>query len=123
MILFSALLIWFFGGGVLAALMQLFLLSVVHKSTRRETPCLKSGFCFSLVRMSLICWLCCSLLDLAATDHILKAIVFADVLATAIHAFYAVRRYGSYARRSGYRTGMNLGSLFFGIAYIVWAIF
>ncbi|MBO4336040.1 MAG: hypothetical protein J5846_09470 [Desulfovibrio sp.] len=123
MILFSALLIWFFGGGVLAALMQFFLLSVVHKSTRRETPCLKSGFCFSLVRMSLICWLCCSLLDLAATDHILKAIVFADVLATAIHAFYAVRRYGSYARRSGYRTGMNLGSLFFGIAYIVWAIF
>ncbi|MCR5815050.1 MAG: hypothetical protein K6G15_11255 [Desulfovibrio sp.] len=123
MTLVLALLIWFFGGGLLSTLMQFFLLSVVRKSSRRETPCLKSGFCFSLLRMALVCWLCCLFLELPAKDQIIKIIVFADVLATAVHAFYAVRRYGSFARRSGYRTGMNLGSLFFGIAYIVWAVF
>lgn len=122
MTLLFVLLIWFLGGGLLAALTQLFLLSIVAKSTRRETPCLKSGFFFSLLRMACICWLICMLFDLSGKDHLIKIIVFADVLATALHALYAVRRYGSYARRSGFRAGMNLGSLCFGIAYIVWAI-
>ncbi|MBQ7617583.1 MAG: hypothetical protein IJS50_01785 [Desulfovibrio sp.] len=120
---FFALLLWFCGGGLLSGLAQSMILKVVPRNTRRQIPCLKFGLFFSLARLSLICLLVTSLFDLTASSSLFKFIIFADVLCSALHAAYAVRRYGTYARRSGFRLGSNLGSLLFGILYVCYALF
>ena len=123
MTLFFAVLIWFLGGGLLTGIFQILLLSIVPKNTQRRTPCIGSGIIFSLIRMALICAACVTVFDLALKDQSIKAIIIADVLWSALYAWLAVQRYGSYARRSGFRTGMNVGALFFGLFYFIYIFF
>lgn len=116
---FLALLIWSLGVCIVTPLVQGMLLRTVPKSDRRSTPCVRFGIVFSLCRMVLTLLAFLYLLDLPHKDKIVIGFIVADVLVAAVLAWLTVHRYGSYARRSGFRTGINVGSLLFGIIYCI----
>ncbi len=115
-----ALLIWFVIGGLFAAFVEHLVLKYTRKhKNRKNAPCTGIGCVTSLVRLLLVLWLCVTLLDCSLGDHCIKVVIFADVLSTAMHAYFVVHRFGFYARQSGFRTGCNMGSLAFGILYLL----
>lgn len=120
MTLTLSLLLWLIGGGLLASLVEMRIIRMGKKPNQQATPFVKIGVVLSLLRMLLLCGLLRLLFEPSELIQVFKILVLADVLATAIHAIYSVRRYGFNARRSGYRTGCNLGSLLYGCLFFLW---
>ena len=89
------LLVWFLFGGLFAAFVEHLVLRYSRpQRTRKSPPCIGIGCVTSLVRIILILWFCDTFLDCSPGDHSIKILIFADVLSTAIHAYFVVHRYG-----------------------------